>query len=83
MNVEWWMLNVEWRLTDKAVFVKTEPESENSVSGVPRKWWEKSLTVEVWKVDVRKIVRNFCAEFVRAEFGIVKNSLKVQNIRWS
>jgi len=32
------MLNVEERLTDKVVFMKAKPKSENSISGGPRKW---------------------------------------------
>jgi len=40
-------MNYEERLTDKLVLVKAEPESENSISGVPQKKLEESLTVEV------------------------------------
>jgi len=31
------MLNDEWRLTDRFVFVKAELKSENPISGVSRK----------------------------------------------
>ena len=58
-------------------FVKAEPESENSCIRSASEQVKRKFNSGRIKSGCKKDGKNFCAGFVRAEFGIGKNSLKV------